>query len=286
MDCIFIPLKEIVKLQPMTNSSTLLPTLFVPHGAPTSALEPGEAGRVLSKIVAGLRPKAVLIVSAHWDTEAPSLTVAPRLETIHDFYGFPQALYAIRYPATGAAPWAMEARSLLEEAGYQVKLDCKRGLDHGAWVPLRMMYPDASLPVFALSLQSHLGPQHHFQLGQALAPLAKAGVLVIGSGNLTHNLHHFGRSRGATHPPEYVTAFQRWVQERMAARDIEALLDYRRRAPGALDAHPTDEHLLPLFVALGAAGQDFAAERVYDGIEFNILAMDTYVFHPDAATLN
>lgn len=251
---------------------TALPTLFVPHGAPTFALQPGAAGAALAELVQGLpsSPVAVLVVSAHWDTETPTLGVACHPETLHDFYGFPQALYAMRYPARGAAPWAMEARTLLEEAGFEVKLDPLRGLDHGVWIPLRLMFPEADVPVFTLSLQSHLGPQHHYRLGQALAPLCARGVLVVGSGNLTHNLMHFGKLGDARHPPAYVVNFQDWVRGRLVAGDIAALLAYREQAPEAKLAHPTDEHLLPLYVALGAAGADFTTQQAYSGIEYNM----------------
>jgi 4,5-DOPA dioxygenase extradiol len=260
-----------------------LPALFVPHGAPTFALQPGEAGAALAHLSHQLgEVKAVLLVSAHWDTEQPTLGVASRPETIHDFYGFPQALYSIRYPAPGAVPWAMEARTLLEESGYEVRLDPLRGLDHGAWIPLRLMFPDATVPVFTLSLQSHLGPEHHYRMGQALAPLREAGVLIVGSGNLTHNLMHFGLLRGASNAPAYVTDFQGWIKDKLAEGDAVSLLEYRALAPGAEAAHPTDEHLLPLYVALGAAGTDFAAEQVYSGIEHNMLAMDAYAFRASA----
>jgi 4,5-DOPA dioxygenase extradiol len=257
------------------------PSLFVPHGAPTMALEPGEAGAALSAWAAAQpRPKAVLVISAHWDTDVPTFSAACKPETLHDFYGFPPALYALRYPVCGAAGWAMEARTLLEEAGFTVAVDPQRGLDHGAWVPLRLMYPAADVPVTAMSVQSHLGPEHHYRLGQALATLCEAGVLILASGNLTHNLRHFGMRRGGE-TLEYVTAFQQWWAEHVATGDIESLLDYRRRAPGAVEAHPTEEHLLPFFVALGAAGEAVRAERIHDGVIYGMLAMDSYVFWPD-----
>lgn len=263
-------------------STHRLPALFVPHGAPTFALHPGDTGKALAALARRIgRPKAVLVVSAHWDTALPTLSIAPRPETLHDFHGFPQPLYAIRYPAPGAVCWAMEARALLEESGFGVALDPLRGLDHGAWIPLRLMFPEASVPVLAMSVQSHLGPEHHFRLGQALAPLREAGVLVVGSGNLTHNLMHFGLLRGAAGIPDYVTAFQDWIQDRLAAGDVASLLAYRNIAPGAGEAHPTDEHLLPLYVALGAAGAGFVAERLCNGVEYNMLAMDAYAFWPE-----
>lgn len=268
---------------PMKNSSqqNALPTLFVPHGAPTMALQPGEAGAAMVELAQRIgQPKAVLMVSAHWDTRVPTLGVDPRPETVHDFYGFPQPLYAIRYHAPGAVALAMDARLLLEESGFEVALDPRHGLDHGAWIPLRLMYPEATVPVLTLSLQGHLGPEHHYRLGQALAPLREAGVLIIGSGNLTHNLGHFHQLRGATAAPQYVTDFQGWMQQKLQAGDVDALLAYRQLAPGAIQAHPTDEHLLPLYVALGAAGTNFVTEQGYSGVEHNMLAMDTYLFHP------
>lgn len=264
-----------------------LPALFVPHGAPTFALDPGAAGAALAAFAHGLaRPKAVLVVSAHWDTALPTFSAACRPDTLHDFYGFPQPLYAIRYPVCGAVSWAMEARTLLEEAGFAVELDPQRGLDHGAWIPLRVMFPDASVPVLAMSVQSRLGPAHHYRVGQALAPLCDAGVLVVGSGNLTHNLEHFARLRGAGNKPslDYVPAFQRWLRQRVEAGDIEGLLEYRTRAPGATEAHPTEEHLLPFYVALGAAGANFSAETVYSGVEHDMLVMDAYAFWPEKSS--
>lgn len=257
------------------------PILFVPHGAPTMALEPGAAGAALSAFANRLsRPQAILVISAHWNTNVPTFSAACKPETIHDFYGFPQALYAIRYPVCGAVKWAMEGRALLEEAGFEVAIDPKRGLDHGAWVPLRIMYPDASVPVAALSLQTSLGPEHHYRLGRALAPLREAGVLIVASGNLTHNLGHFGLRRDMGATLDYVEKFQAWWRERIEARDVESLLDYRRRAPGGLEAHPTEEHLLPFFVALGAAGEKFESEIVHSGIDHEMLVMDCYAFWP------
>lgn len=268
------------------TSQHSLPTLFVPHGAPTFALHPGAAGAAIAALPQRIeRPKAVLMVSAHWDTVVPTLGIVPRPDTLHDYYGFPRALYSIHYPASGAVSLAMDARLLLEEAGFEVALDPQRGLDHGAWIPLRLMYPDATVPVLTLSLQSQLAPAHHYRLGQALAPLRDAGVLIVGSGNLTHNLGHFQQLHGSDITPDYVPAFQRWVRDRLDAGDVDALLAYRHLAPGALQAHPTDEHLLPFYVALGAAGRGFETEAIYSGIEHNILAMDSYAFWP-AQSLN
>ncbi|HJV94044.1 MAG TPA: class III extradiol ring-cleavage dioxygenase [Azonexus sp.] len=258
------------------------PALFVPHGAPTFALRPGAAGAALARLAKSLAlPRAIVVVSAHWDTAVPTVGTADRLETIHDFWGFPEELYALRYPATGCREAANVVLAAIEAAGLPVAQNAERGLDHGAWVPLRLMFPDADLPVIPLSIQSRGGPQQAYALGRALAPLAAKGFLVIASGNLTHNLGDYqlaARSTGQT--PAYVRQFTDWLADRLYARDIPALLDYRRQAPGAVQAHPSEEHLLPLYVALGAGGDTARVERVHAGIDDYVIAMDAYSFLP------
>ncbi len=264
----------------MTHSPQ--PSLFVPHGAPTFALRPGAAGAALSSFAHRLAaPRAIVIISPHWDTTTPVIGHAPRPETIHDFMGFPEALYALRYPATGCPEVARLVHAALIATGLPVSDDAARGLDHGAWVPLRLMFPDAEIPVIPLSIQSHLGARHHYQLGLALAPLAAQGILVIGSGNVTHNLRDYqtaAMNGGKT--PAYVNDFAEWLHRHLITKDIASLLDYRRLAPEAARAHPTDEHLLPLFVALGAAGEAACAERFHAGIDDYVISMDAYSFSP------
>ncbi|MBS1159274.1 MAG: Extradiol ring-cleavage dioxygenase, class enzyme, subunit [Proteobacteria bacterium] len=255
-------------------------TLFVPHGAPTFALRPGAAGAAMAAAAAALPlPRAIVVISAHWNTAVPTVGFAERPETIHDFWGFPDELYRLRYPATGCREASREVVAALEAAGLPVATDAGRGLDHGAWVPLRLMFPEADVPVIPLSIQSRGGPAQAYALGRALAPLAGRGFLVIASGNLTHNLGDYqlaARSNGQT--PAYVRQFADWLAERLQARDLAALLDYRQQAPGAGQAHPSDEHLLPLFVALGAAGDTARAERFHAGIDDYVIAMDAYKF--------
>ncbi len=266
---------------PRTGTGTGTASLFVPHGAPTFALQPGAAGAALTAKAARLtRPRAIVIVSAHWDTDVPTVGAAARFETIHDFSGFPPALHALRYPATGCPELARAVATAIEAAGLQTRIDDTRGLDHGAWVPLRLMFPDANVPVIPLSIQSRGGPEQAWRLGRALTGLAH-GLTVIGSGNLTHNLRdwHVVSRSGAT-TPAYVRNFADWVADRLVAGDTAALLDYRRRAPGGIQAHPSEEHLLPLFVALGAAGADARAERFHAGIDEHVLAMDAWTFTP------
>lgn len=226
------------------------------------------------------RPRAILVASAHWETEAPAVSAPTRNTTIHDFYGFPPALYALRYDPPGAPELAAWAADLLGKTGVKCAVDRSRGLDHGAWVPLLLAYPEADIPVLQISLQTQMGPRHHLAMGAALRPLVAEDVLVIGSGSFTHDLRRFGRGRGAIDAPETadVTEFSDWMDERIVAGDAAALVDYRARAPFAADEHPTEEHLLPLFVAMGAAGARVSATRLHQSVEFGFLRMDTYAF--------
>ena len=259
-----------------------LPTLFVPHGAPTFALDPGAAGAVMIDTAAALpKPRAIVIISPHWDTDIVSVGSAETLATMHDFYGFPQALYELAYPATGSVDASHEVSAAIAKAGLPVVEMPSQGLDHGAWIPLRLMFPNAEVPVIPVSVQSHLGVQGAYALGRALAPLVDQGFLVIGSGNLTHNLgdYRIARQNGGQ-APTYVHDFPNWLAEKIMQHDISALLDYRQQAPDAVRAHPSDEHLQPLYVALGAAGDALRIERLHTGVSDDVLAMDAYAFHP------
>ncbi len=256
-----------------------LPALFVSHGAPTLALEPGPTRGFLAQLGSGFeRPKAILSVSAHWETAAPAVSRAQRPETIHDFYGFPEALYAMRYPAPGAPALAVRAAALLADSGFSVSADEERGLDHGAWVPLMLMYPHADIPVTQLAVQSRLGPGHHWRMGEALRPLRDEGVLIIGSGSVTHNLREFGRHAHDSPPPAWVSEFNDWLHERVAAGDREALLNYRCLAPHAARNHPAEEHLLPLFAAAGAASPGIPPRRLHAAYTYGVIGMDAWHF--------
>jgi 4,5-DOPA dioxygenase extradiol len=248
------------------------------------ALQAGASatGRAWAALGARLpRPRALLVASAHWETGRPELTGSARPETIHDFHGFPQPLYAIRYDAPGAPDLAERSRALLRAAGLDAEVGPARGLDHGVWTPLLYAYPDADVPVVQLSVQPALGTRHHLALGRALAPLAGEGVLIVGSGHLTHNLRELKsvRETGIGPAAAYVSEFQSWVRDCIEARDLERLADYRRLSPHGARAHPTEEHFLPLFVALGAAAAGYRAERVLEHVEGGVLAMDAYLFH-------
>jgi 4,5-DOPA dioxygenase extradiol len=208
------------------------------------------------------------------------LTGNPKPETIHDFGGFPAELYKIRYPAFGAPGLATEAVALLKDAGITAGVDGCRGLDHGAWVPLLWMYPDAGVPVVQLSVQPELGTARHVELGRALSPLVSDGVLIVGSGHMTHNLRDWMANPRRHEPMKYAQAFAGWMHDRLRSHDTAALVAYRERAPEAARAHPTEEHFLPLHVAWGAAGADPKVERIVEGFEAGALAMDSYLFHP------
>lgn len=268
----------------MSDPDIMQPSLYLPHGAPTIALRPGAAGAALAQLATGLpRPRAILVASAHWDTATPMVGAARWPETIHDFWGFPEPLYDIHYPAPGAPEIATEAAGLLRDAGFAAATAGHQGLDHAVWIPLRLMFPQADVPVIPLSIQSRLGPQHHFRLGRALAPLLRENVLVIGSGNLTHNLRDYQSAlRGDGRTPAYVRAFADWFWQRIETDDTAALLAYRSQAPEAQRAHPTEDHLLPIYVALGAAGEDCEATRLHTGIDDLVLAMDAFAFRPRA----
>lgn len=254
------------------------PAVFVSHGAPTLAVERNDTVEFLKRLGKELgRPDAILCVSAHWDTAAPAVSGAERPETIHDFGGFPEELYRMRYPAPGAPALAARVNELLGGADIACTIAPTRGLDHGAWVPLKLIYPEADIPVTQLSVQPALGTGHHLRLGRALAPLREEGVLVLATGSATHNLSRIGR--GET-PPEWARKFDEWLYRKISDGAVEELLEYRMLAPHASIAHPTDEHLLPLFVALGAgSGESQTPGRgLHRGWTWESLSMAAYGF--------
>ena len=263
--------------------TTRTPTLFLSHGAPTLPIDPSLPSGGFTVLSEHLpKPQSVLMLSAHWGTMRPVVSTATQPETIHDFYGFPRALYEIQYPAPGAPETAQRAAAQLRAQGVPVDEEAY-GLDHGAWVPMLLMFPDAQLPVAQLSIQPHADPAHHFRVGRALRPLRDEGVMVIGSGQITHNLRaaDFGATPADADPR--VADFTGWFESRLAARDLDALLDYRRQAPHATLMHPTDEHLLPVFAALGAADDDYQLGIQSLGTYQRVLAMTNYVFSSAAA---
>lgn len=257
-----------------------LPTLFVSHGSPMLALRDSPARRFLQGLGKSLpRPTAILVVSAHWETRgAPAVSLVSQPDTIHDFGGFPRALFEIEYPAPGAPELAERTAALLEAHQIPVGRSTQRGLDHGAWVPLSLMYPETDIPVTQLSVVHGASPADHERIGRALTTLRSEGVLVLGSGSLTHNLYEFRGQDIDAPAPHWVGEFEAWMKSRLEGSDRPALLDYRRAAPFAAQNHPSEEHLLPLFVAMGAAGTDARATQLHASVEHGVLAMDVYAF--------
>ncbi|MES2531583.1 MAG: class III extradiol ring-cleavage dioxygenase [Pseudomonadota bacterium] len=257
-----------------------LPSLFLSHGAPTFAIEPGRAGPLLKAIGERARAlpdvRAVLVVSPHWRTRGLRVGAAERPETIHDFGGFPAPLYRLQYPAVGAPDVAEEVAAQLAQAGLAAGLARGQGLDHGAWVPLLHMLPDAPWPVLQLSLPIESDAADALALGRALAPLRDRGVLIVGSGSLTHNLYEFRQSETEA-PEDYVREFVQWARRAAVAHDDAALVDFRG-APHSHRAHPSDDHYLPLLVAAGASRGGEPVEVIDGGVTYGVLSMEGYVF--------
>ena len=256
------------------------PSLFISHGSPMLAITPSPARDFLESFGKSLKkPRAIVIASAHFGTARPAVVADAQPDMIYDFGGFPDALYRIVYPAPGEPEVAMKVAHLLDGAGLAPGVATNRGFDHGTWVPLSLMFPDADIPVVQVSVQPRLGAAHHVTLGRALKPLRDDNILVVGSGTASHNLYEYsrhGRSEGT--PPDWVKTFDAWVRDRAVAGDVDALAAYRDKAPFARENHPTEEHFVPLHVALGAGGEGTRGELLhtsYDGI----LSMDAYAFN-------
>ena len=266
-------------------SGPSLPALFISHGAPLFAIDAGESGPALTRLGRRLKDEAgaglrgVVIMSPHWMARSPAVMSNPKPATWHDFGGFPPELYKLDYPAAGAPDLATEVGELLREQGIATEADASRPFDHGAWVPLMHLFPDADVPVVQLALPAGWGPAQVYAMGQALQPLRERGVLLVGTGSMTHNLSEFFGGQREAAP--YVVEFSRWVEAAIKRGDLAALLDYRAQAPHASRAHPGDDHFLPLFFALGAGGFGSGQPPVQPGyvtreVMYGILAMDSF----------
>lgn len=253
----------------------MLPALFVSHGAPTLPFDDGPARDFLRGLGAALierhgRPRAIVVVSAHWQTDMPTANAVAVNDTIHDFHGFPRPLYELCYPAPGDAALAGQVARLTGGTA-----DPARGLDHGAWVPLMLMFPDADIPVVQLSVQPG-DAAHHIALGRALSQLRDDGILLMGSGGFVHNLRAIAPP--GSPEPDWSRQFSDWMHEKLMAGDETALAGWRAQAPNARMAQPTPEHFMPLFFALGAGGKNAKAARLHSGATFGSLRMDSYSF--------
>ena len=263
-------------------SQVTVPSLFISHGAPTLALNPGSAGHAMTQLGEVYRSQfptlqGVIVMSPHWVTHTLSVQSHYTAPILHDFGGFPEALYRLDYSAPGSPDLADRIMEALSRSGRRVAKDSTRGLDHGAWVPLRYLFPDARLPVLQVSMPDSVHPEEAFRIGEALRPISESGYLIIGSGGLTHNLGHYRGQSDDAKPLPYVQPFAEWFHAHLMSWNFDALFQYRRLAPYAQEAHPTDDHLMPLFFALGAAPSTNAT-RLHASVSHALLAMDLYAF--------
>lgn len=258
---------------------TTFPSIFVSHGSPMIMLEQTPARDFLVGFGKELgRPKAILVASAHFESRAPVLSGDAHPAMIYDFGGFPRPLFEMQYPAPGEPNLAQRAADMLGAVGIAAQPVANRGFDHGTWVPLKLMYPDADIPVVQISVQTQLSAAHHITMGRALAPLREEGVLVMGSGSLTHNLYELRRAGGAPPPPDWVSGFADWTHEVVSQGRESDLAAWASKAPFARENHPSAEHFLPLPFAFGAGGAGAKGRRVHTSCEYGVLMMDAYVF--------
>ncbi|XP_020206901.1 extradiol ring-cleavage dioxygenase [Cajanus cajan] len=257
-------------------------TFYISHGSPTLSIdETLEARKFLQswkKDVFPQKPTSILVISGHWEAKVPTVNVVDSVnDTIYDFYNFPKQMYQLKYPAPGAPKLARRVKELLKESGFsRVDEDTKRGLDHGAWVPLFLMYPEADIPVCQLSVQSHQDATYHYNMGKALAPLKDEGVLIMGSGSAVHNLREIDRHSSTVAP--WALEFDNWLKDSLLQGRYEDVNHYEEKAPHAKKAHPWPDHFFPLHVAIGAAGQNSKAKLIHSSIDLGSLSYASYQF--------
>lgn len=256
------------------------PALFISHGSPMMALEQSATAAFLKGLSANLAPpKAIVIFSAHFDLPGEVvITSAVAPSTVHDFYGFPETLYQVEYPAPGAPALANQIASLLADNAISTRLDEHQGWDHGAWIPMKLIYPEANIPIVEVSINSRLSAKTHFQLGRALQSLRKQGILILGSGGISHNLRELFTASPDNQRVQKVESFTAWVKEKLHHKDIKSLLNYQNEAPYARFNHPTQEHFLPLICVLGAHIKEQPISCIHQDSEYEILALDAYLF--------
>lgn len=255
-----------------------LPALFLSHGSPMIAVENEVWGRALSEFARAIpKPRGILVVSGHWEAPAPvRASASPAPETIHDFSGFPPELYRIRYDAPGDPELALRVAERLSRAGIATETDPRRGLDHGAWVPLRFLYPAADVPVVALSQPVPRDPGDMLRIGQALSPLRDGGILLVGTGGIVHNLSRIDLADDPGRVAPWARAFDSWIASRLEEMDVDGIADYRRRAPHAEMAVPTPDHFDPIFVVLGSARPGEGARTIAEGFRYGTLSMRSF----------
>lgn len=260
----------------------MMPALFVAHGAPLLAIENNSYTQAVNKLPNLLprRPRAAVVFSAHWEASAQEVGVMETFPTIHDFGGFPRELYEIQYPAKGDQEIAEETVALLQAAGIPVSLNQSRGLDHGHWVVLRMIYPGADIPVVALSVNPNLSVEQQYAIGKALSPLRAKDVLIIGSGGTIHNFSYIDMRETSGGAFEWSLQFEEWLQETLTKWNVNDLAQYRSLAPHADKAVPAygSEHFVPLIYAMGAADDERTAKRLHMSFRYGSLSHTIWQF--------
>lgn len=252
-------------------SDQRMPAIYLSHGAPPLADDPLWTRQLGDWSAAMPKPSSILMVSAHWEDDPLTLSATQTVPLFYDFWGFPQRYYEVEYPAPGAPHLADEVERLLTDASQDVQRDPERGLDHGAYVPLVEMYPEADVPVLQISMPT-LDPKALFSIGERLAPLRDQGVLIVGSGFSTHNLREMNWHAGPDgHPPSWSTEFDDWLRKTLEDKDLDALIDFQEKAPAPHLAHPRTEHFAPLFIALGASSASgLESESEVEGFWFGL----------------
>ncbi|GMG99873.1 hypothetical protein Nepgr_001713 [Nepenthes gracilis] len=256
-------------------------TFYISHGSPTLSIDESLPARKFlqswGEKIFTQRPTSILVISGHWETDEPAVNAVHFCDTIYDFYGFPKPMYQLKYPAPGAPDLAKRVKQLLKASGFEtVHEDTKRGLDHGAWVPLMLMYPEADIPVCQLSVQTHRDGTYHYEMGRALSPLKEEGILVIGSGSATHNLKAPRHEDGKMVP--WAEEFDKWLEEALLSGRYEDVNHYEEKAPHAKLAHPWPDHFYPLHVAIGAAGDKSTAKLLHRSWSGGSLSYSSYRF--------
>lgn len=255
----------------------MVPSLFLAHGSPMLAIEDSEYTHFLADLAQRIKPKAIVIFTAHWETEI--LTISSKddeYETIYDFYGFPDELYAVRYPAKGSVKIASMVQERLEKHGIRTKTDTTRGLDHGSWTLLSRMYPKADIPVVQISVNPYVSAEQQFRIGQALRGLGEEDILVIGSGVTVHNLRII--KWGQTTPEPWAVEFDSWLIEKLGQGDLESLFDYEQQAPHAALAVPRPEHFVPFYIAMGSGDDPTKAQVIHRSYDLGTLSYLCYKF--------
>ncbi|MBP3040083.1 dioxygenase [Bacillaceae bacterium Marseille-Q3522] len=259
----------------------MLPSFFIAHGAPLIAIEENEYTQFLNRLGEILpRPKAIVLFSAHWESSVQKVSEINQYQTIYDFGGFPEELYRIEYPAKGNKDIAQEITELFTQQGVPYETDRKRGLDHGAWVVLRLLYPNADIPVISMSVNPHLTPEEQYKIGKSLSVLREKDVLIIGSGGTVHNLRALKMVQDDGEIDHWALEFDKWLEQHLNSWDLESLYQYRSLAPGADLAVPRYgiEHFIPIFYAMGAADNGQKATLMHRSYRYGNLSHSVWQF--------